>query len=256
MYNYFPHPSNLRQSSGCVSLLIEEGFAGYGIYLSILEILRDAPNYRYNPDPKVWRYLLHGDDANQIERVLNNFGLFDKDDDGLLFSPWLNSQLDDYDEVKRKRQEAGRKGAANRWHSKGSEDGKAIAMPSQEDGKAIAYNITQQNKILHNITQYNPSDSWRSVLDEERLVISEELYKKLDELHGTQEGHGYGYLLQECYRRKISLGAFNYILRNSNNADLTNSTYRAFCALCKRVDAEKYQVKMPDNFYLSKLFER
>lgn len=239
-----------------MSLLIEEGYAGYGIYLSILEILRDAPNYRYNPDPKVWRYLLHGDDAAIIERVLKNYGLFDIDSNGLLFSPWLLEQLENYSEKKAKLQEAGRRGAAKRWAAAHKEDGQAIATPSMEDGQAIAYNITQSNKILPNISLSNPTDSWRSVLEEERLLITEELYKKLDELHGTSEGHGYGYLLQECYRRKISLGAFNFILSHSNNAELTNSTYRAFCALCKRVDAEKYPVKLPDNFYLSKLFEK
>lgn len=255
MYNYFPHPSNLRQSSGCVNLQINEGPAGYGIYLMVLEVLRDAPGYRYSPDPKVWAYLLHLQDVSQVERVLKNYGLFDYDDDGLVFSPWLQQQLGDYDEVKKRRAEAGRKGAASRWHGKTPEDGKAIALPSNEDGKAIAYNITKSNVISPNVTSPSGGDSWRDVFLEERMGINEELFHTLCSLHDNQDGHCYGYLLQECWRRGISLNAFNFILSHSNNAEREHPTYKAFCELCKRVDREKYQVKMPDNFYLSKLFE-
>ena len=134
-----------------VSLLIEEGFAGYGLYWAILEVLRDAPSYKYSSDPKVWAYVLHGPNLQQVERVLRNYGLFDFDSDGLVYSPWLMEQLGAYDDTRQRRRAAGLKGAARRWGSKGSEDGNAMAMPLTEDGNAMAYNITnitnQQKEI-------------------------------------------------------------------------------------------------------------
>lgn len=255
MYNYFPHPSNLRLSNGCVSLLIEEGAAGYGTYVMMLEVLRDATNYRYSSDPKVWAYVLHSTDIALVERVIRNYDLFKIDENGLLFSPWLCGQLGDYDEIKKKRAEAGRKGALSRWNGQKTEDGKAIAMPSQEDGKAIAYNLTKSNITSQNITSPNQSDSWRDVLSEEKLKIDEELFHSLCQTHDDRDGHCYGYIFQECWRRGISLNACNYILKHSNYAHKEHPIYKAFCELCKAVDREKYPVKMPDNYYLKKLFE-
>lgn len=254
MYNYFPHPSNLRQSSACVSLLIQEGWAGYGVYVAILEVLRDAPGFRYNPDPKVWSWVLHGADRELLERVLKQYGLFDLDDDGLLFSPWLNDQLQDYSDKKTKLQEAGRRGAAKRWSAVHANDGQAIATPSEGDGQAIAYNNTQSIFTQPNITSPNNTagNEWRELLQRGTHKISEEAYLAAAERKDYTGGQAY--LLQECYRRGISWEAFQFILERAGAADSTNSTYNTFCALCRRIDSEKYAVKMPDKFFLSKIF--
>lgn len=255
MYNYFPHPSNLRQSSGCVSLLIEEGYAGYGIYLSILEILRDAPNYRYSPDPKVWRYLLHGDNTDQVERVLKNYGLFDIDDDGLLFSPWLLEQLGNYSEKKAKLQEAGRRGAAKRWAAAHKEDGQAIATPSVEDGQAIAYNIIKPNLTKPNITSpmENNGTDWSEILNNTGKKMEEDLVKVLGE--HDPEGHNTGYIAQVCWHYGVGENTFNFLCERSNNADMTHPLYKKFCALVKRIQADKFTPKKPDAFFIKKLFE-
>lgn len=245
MYNYFPHPSNLRQSSVCVSLLIEEGFAGYGLYLAILEVLRDAPGYRYSPDPKVWKYILHADDLDQLQRVLTSYGLFDRDDNGLLFSPWLCEQLEAYSDKKAKLAEAGRRGAAKRWASSPDKNGQAIASPSMEDGQAIAYNITQHNITLPNETLPVPPDG--KVVDVDYL----------DMLCKTQpEGHAPGYVAQVCMRYKMKEATCEAICEASENARIGNSTYKAFAELVRRIEAEKFVPKYPDNFFLSKLLKK
>lgn len=255
MYNYFPHPSNARLSSACVALLIGEGFAGYGLYWSILEVLRDAPNYRYSSDPKVWAYVLHAQDTDLVQRVLQQYGLFETDGEGLLFSPWLLEQLDNYDEQKRRRSEAGRKGAARRWGSGTGEDGKAIAMPSSEDGKAIAYNPTQYNVMSENITPSGGGDGrdWREICLSQGAAVSPEL---LDSLCKTQpEGHAPGYVAQVCIRYGMGEKVLEYLCELTNNAELTNSTYRKFCVLVRRIEGEKWKPERPANFFLSKLLE-
>lgn len=255
MYNYFPHPSNFRQSSGCINLLINEGAAGYGVYLMVLEVLRDAPNYRYSPDPKVWAYVLHAQDASLVQRVLNNYALFDIDGNGLLYSPWLCGQLGNYDEIKRKRQEAGRRGAASRWGGKGHEDGKAMAMPSHEDGKAMAYNITQSNVMQHNVTSRPAyeSDEVREVLMNPGNKIDEQLFHALDET--APSGSGCGYIAQVCWHYGMGENVYCLLCKLTDGGNLTNSLYQHFCALVKRVQAEKYPIKMPNNFFLKKLLE-
>lgn len=238
----------------CVTLLVNEGFAGYGLYWAIIELLRDAPNYKYTADEKLLAYVLHAPDAEQVKRVIKNFGLFNFDDDGLMFSPWLLESLGSYDEQKKKLQEAGRKGAARRWAHAQGDNGQAIATPSGGDGQAIAYNTTQSITSQQDLTHLNPSDvqGLNEVLSSETHKISEEYYLAAAERKDFMGGQAY--LLQECYRRGLSIEAFNFLLEHTENGNTDNSTYRMFCLLCKRVDSEKYAVKYPDNFYLRKIF--
>lgn len=254
MYNYFPHPSNARSSSMLVSLLIEEGFEGYGLYWAILEVLRDAPDYRYSSDFRVWSYVLHSADPTKVQRVLENYGLFDHDENGLLYSPWLSDQLGTYDDTKRRRQEAGKKGAASRWGGKASEDGNAIAKPSVEDGNAIAYNNTQYNLTQDKSTQSNQGggEEWRSICENQGGRVDPELMDYLQK--NSHEGHAPGYIAQVCIQYGMGENVLNFLCEATNNADLGNDTYKKFCALVRRIQQEKYTLKYPANFFLSKLF--
>ena len=226
-----------------IPMLIQEGFAGYGIYWAVLEILRDAPGYKYSSDPKVWSYLLHAQDIDQVSRVLKNYGLFDQDENGLLFSPWLVEQLGNYDEQKKKLQEAGRKGAARRWAALHKEDGQAIANPSKEDGQAIAYNITQSNISQSNLTQ--PYGGSGQVVDNEYIEI----------LGKTQPpGHAPAFVAQVCLHYGMKVETCDLICEHTNNAEVTNPLYLKFCAIVKRIQQEKWVPKHPDQFFIKKVF--
>lgn len=253
MYNYIPHPSNARQASMCVALQIEEGFAGYGLYWAILEVLRDAPNYRYSPSPKVWAYVLHATDIDLVERVLSRYGLFDIDDDGLLFSPWLLEQLGSYDEQKRRRAEAGRKGAARRWGAASADDSNAMAMPSKIDSTPIAYNITQPNAMLVNATPAGEAGAldWRSICSNQGEPVTPELLEAL--CQSQPEGHAPGFIAQVCIRYGMGSKVLEKLCEVTNNADVKNATYNKFCALVARLSREKWAPEKPANFFFSKL---
>lgn len=255
MYNYIPHPSNARQASMCVSLLIEEGFAGYGLYWAMLEVLRDAPNYRYSPEPRKWAYVLHASDIDQVERVLSRYGLFDFDDDGLVFSPWLIEQLGAYDEKKRRRAEAGRKGAASRWGTPAAEDSKAIALPLHEDSNANA-NITNATNITNERIPDQPTaggQDWRAICLNQGRPIEPEIIDYLAKNH--QEGCAPGYLAQVCVRYNMGENVLAKLQELTENGNTTNSLYRKFCALVARIQREKWEPQQPANFFLSKLSE-
>ena len=255
MYNYFPHPSNARTSSMVVSLLIEEGFAGYGLYWAILEVLRDAPSYKYSSDPKVWAYVLHGQDPGQIERVLRNYGLFDFDNDGLVFSPWLMEQLGAYDDTKQRRRAAGLKGAARRWGSKGSEDGNAMAMPLTENGNAMAYNITNITTEQKEINQPTPREveGWESLLQNPGKPIDPDLPSALASTSTT--GHASGYIAQVCLAYGMGENVLNFLCERTDGGDVTNPLYQKFVSLVKRIERDKFKPNQPANFFLRKLFE-
>lgn len=237
----------------CVSLLIEEGFSGYGLYWAILEVLRDAPGYRYSPDPRVWAYVLHAQDLEQVERVLSRYGLFDQDEDGLLFSPWLLDQLDSYDEQKKRRSAAGRKGAARRWGYSAAEDGNAMAMPSSEDGNAIAYNATKYDVMQDNITEPTNAgvEEWRDICANQGPTLSADIIEAL--CSSQPDGHAPGYIAQVCIRYGMGSRVLDFLCKLTNNAEVTNAIYKKFCVLVRRIEAEKWKPERPANFFLSKL---
>lgn len=253
MYNYIPHPSNLGKSSMVTTLLIEEGHAAYGIYWLVLELLRDCRDYRIGNNAKSLAWAVHCSDIDLVDRVLHNYGLFDIDGDGLLFSPWLVEQMEAYDAKKKKLQEAGRRGAAKRFGSPASaEDGQAIATPSGGDGQAIAIlpNIMQHNITQPNLTQASRED-WRSVCSNQGKPVDDEL---LQVLVSTQpEGHAVGYLAQLCRQYGMGENVLKLLQDLTDNADVGNSTYQRLVAIVRKVEAEKYPLKLPANFFLSKL---
>ena len=230
-------------TSQVVALRIEEGAAGYGIYWMLLELLRDAPNYKFSANPRALSFALNEPDSATVERVVRNYGLFDFDDSGLMFSPWLCEAMGEYDDRKAKLREAGKRGAAHRWGVKGSGDSEAIATLSNGDSEAIAHNATLPNMTLCDITFPDLSSSPR---------VTKEL---VDALTMTQqEGHAPGYVAQVCLQYGMSEGALNFICEHSNNAEVANPTYRKFCAIVKRIQGEKWTPKHPDGFFLKKVF--
>lgn len=235
------------------ALLIEEGHAAYGIYWMVLELLRDNPGYKVSDNVKSIAWAIHCQDIGMVERVLHNYGLFDIDDSGLLFSPWLVDQMEAYDSKKRKLQEAGRRGAAKRFASKNN--GEAIATPSMDDGEANSniYNVTQRNITYQNPTTSTDVDEedWRVICQSQGLKVDDDFVKALA---ATQpEGHATGYVAQVCRQYGIGQNVLDYLLRITGNASLDNSRYTAFVALVKRIEREHYMPKHPANFFCSKL---
>lgn len=253
MLNYIPHPSNARLAGGLLRLRIDEGAAGYGVYWMILELLRDAPEYKITRDPKAIAFAINESDVTLVERIVNNLALFDIDNDDNLYSPWLNEQLSAYDDKKRKLQEAGRRGAARRYQAKSLDNGVAIATPSVEDGVAIAthYNITQHNVSEETTPPESPEDDWRVVCQSQGLKVDDDLVSAIAQ---TQpEGHAPGYVAQVCHQWGMGQNVLDYLLRITDNANLSHPRYKALVALVAKITREKYSPKYPANFFCSKL---
>lgn len=236
-----------------VTLLIEEGHAAYGVYWLVLELLRDCPGYRIEDNVKSLAWSVHCQDIALVDRVLHNYNLFEKDKDGQLFSPWLCSQMEAYDDRKKKLQEAGRRGAAKRFAPAASEDGQAIATPSVEDGQAIAPNITQYNVTRPNITQPTQAtaEDWRDICRNQGAPIDP---IELGDIASIQtEGHAQGYIMQVCIQYGMGRNVYNALCRITEDARVSNPTYRKFCTIVERIQKEKYKPDYPANFFLSKI---
>ena len=234
----------MRDFSSVLTLRIEEGSAGYGVYIMVLQLLRDMPGDSMGDNPKRIAFALNEPDVAMVERVLHNYGLFDIDGDGLLNSPWLTEQLSSYDQKKKKLQEAGRRGAAKRFGTGNS--GEAIAI----EHNATQYNITEKKETT-------PSESveedWKSICASQGLRVDEDYVVAIA---ATQpEGHAPGYIAQVCCQYGIGQNVMDYLLRITDNANKDNRRYKQFCSLVNRVQRDKYVPTYPANFFCSKLAE-
>ncbi|MBQ3187038.1 MAG: DUF4373 domain-containing protein [Alistipes sp.] len=159
MYNYLPHPSNMRTSSHVLRMRIREGAAGYGVYMMLLETLRDADGRRVFNFPEGLAFAINEPDVDLVKRVIEEYGLFNLDKEGFITSPWLDAQMAEYDAKKAAAAEAGRRGAAKRYGKKteaAPENGDPIggAMGSLKEAHS-----NKPNPNIINSTEINPTTS-------------------------------------------------------------------------------------------------
>lgn len=117
MFNYFIHPSNMAKIDDVLRMRMTEGSAGYGIYMQLLELLRDCNDYKTKYDPAVLAWGIHESEIDRLERVCRDYNLFTIDESGYLFSPWLRELMAEHEEKREKLSRAGRASAAARAKS-------------------------------------------------------------------------------------------------------------------------------------------
>jgi hypothetical protein len=107
---YFSHDANARHDEKILELRAELGWEGYGLYWAIVECLRETTEYKYNIK-KLNGLALHlSTTCETLENIISNFDLFEYNED-YFWSSSLQKRMQDYDFLKNKAIESGRKGA-------------------------------------------------------------------------------------------------------------------------------------------------
>ena len=115
MLYYFPHPTNLRIGKDVIRMRRSEGAAGYGIYVMLLELVRDSEDQQVFDDPESLAFAIHEDDVSMISRICHDYSLFTLVGDGYLQSPFLAMCQQQADERAAKAREWGKMGAKARY---------------------------------------------------------------------------------------------------------------------------------------------
>lgn len=110
---YFSHDANARNDVKMIRLRRSLGLEGYAIYFCLIEILREQAGYKLplSSVPDI-AFELHTSDE-KVKVVINSFDLFIVEENHF-FSARLLQSMDQYNEVKAKLVEAGRKGGLSR----------------------------------------------------------------------------------------------------------------------------------------------
>lgn len=274
MYNYLPWPSNMRTADQVLSMRIQEGSAGYGVYVMLLELLRDAENRRLVFNPRHLAFAMNEPDVELVQRVVQDYALFTMHDDGKFSSPWLEQQMNEYDAKKAAAVAAGKRGAARRYgrpeptETAENRDPMAPPMATQQDANG---NITQPNTT--NIT--NPTKSkllgmtWRD-WDGERLFnlarkkepeiddmsrkVVEDRQRELEAKRG-KDVHNLGAVLDVCDFFHVGVGMFAFLAQYTNYGRIGSPELMRLLALEKECRKTQFTPKYPAEYILVKMLE-
>lgn len=274
MYNYLPWPSNMRTADQVLSMRIQEGSAGYGVYVMLLELLRDAENRRLVFNPRHLAFAMNEPDIELVQRVVQDYALFTMDEDGKFSSPWLEQQMNEYDAKKAAAVAAGKRGAARRY-------GRPEPTETAENRDPIDHPMAAQSVPDSNITQYNkhneinPTKSkllgmtWRD-WDGERLFnlarkkepeiddmsrkVVEDRQRELEAKRG-KDVHNLGAVLDVCDYFKVGVGMFAFLAQYTNYGRIGSPELMRLLALEKECRKTQFTPKYPAEYILVKMLE-
>ena len=274
MYNYLPWPSNMRTADQVLSMRIQEGSAGYGVYVMLLELLRDAENRRLVFNPKHLAFAMNEPDVDLVQRVVQDYALFTMDDDGKFSSPWLEQQMNEYDAKKAAAVAAGKRGAARRY-------GKSYQVEAEEDRVPMGGAMATQSVPDSNITQHNKTNEinstkskllgmkWRDwdgehlfqlarkkepLIDEMSRKVVEDRQRELEAKRG-QDVHNLRAVLDVCDYFKVGVGMFAFLAQYTNYGRIGSPELMRLLALEKECRQTKFTPKYPAEYILVKMLE-
>ena len=264
----------MRTADQVLSMRIQEGSAGYGVYVMLLELLRDAENRRLVFNPRHLAFAMNEPDVELVQRVVQDYALFTMDDDGKFSSPWLEQQMNEYDAKKAAAVAAGKRGAARRY-------GKSYQVEAEEDRVPMAPPMAAQQDANSNITQHNkpneinPTKSkllgmtWRDwdgerlfslarkkepVIDDMSRKVVEDRQRELEAKRG-KDVHNLGAVLDVCDYFKVGVGMFAFLAQYTNYGRIGSPELMRLLALEKECRKTQFTPKYPAEYILVKMLE-
>lgn len=240
----------------------------------LLELLRDAEHRRLVFNPRHLAFAMNEPDVELVQRVVQDYALFDVGEDGRFSSPWLEQQMNEYDAKKAAAVAAGKRGAARRYGrpepAEADENrdpmGGAMAAQSVPDS-----NITQPNTT--NIT--NPTKSkllgmtWRDMTGEalfslarkkepliddlSRKVIADR-QKALDAKYGPDR-YNLMAIVDDCDYFSVGVSMFAWLVKYTNNARIGTPEMDRLGKLVYDCRNAKFVPKYGADYLLTKLLE-
>jgi hypothetical protein len=138
---YFSHDYNSREDEKIRELIFKHGWAGYGVFWAIVEMLYQNDGFMRTHCERIAFDLRT--ESELIKSVLHDFDLFVVEDDKF----WSESILKRLDKRNEKSEKA-RKSAMKRWSNKGNDaNADANALRKECEGNAIKESKVKESKV-------------------------------------------------------------------------------------------------------------
>ena len=264
----------MRTADKVLAMRISEGAAGYGIYVMLLELLRDSETRSLVLNPKHLAFAINEPDIALVERVIQDYGLFEVAPDGAFRSPWLQSQMEEYDAKKEAAREAGKKGAAKRYGHKVEDDKQPNSHPI---GTPCPPPSVPYSNITNNIREdkINGTKSkllslkWGEMGGQELFSLGRTMepvvdpimerwakgkQKELDEQRGRNK-HNLEAVFEVCVFYGLGTSMFSWLCKFTNLGEVGTAPMVKLMTIWKKNQADKFCPKYPAEYLLVKLLE-
>lgn len=264
MFNYFCHPSCMSMMEDVLKMRMSEGSAGFGIYVMILEQLRNSDSYSIKFEPAVLAWSLHEPDVELLTRVVQDYGLFNITEDGTMSSPWLCSVMAEHDNKRAKLSAAGKKSAAMRQQSN-KEVATTLAVTPQPPLKEVAQISQQTNKEKEINKKINTTPS-TSGEGEEVDIFSEEFISRIGKAdcvlfdpdkHApglvSDKQHNYNVLIAAALQYRLTVDQFSVLNIAVDACTIGAPRFMEFIRVLRHCKDTNFKPTYPFEYFMSQL---
>lgn len=277
MHNYILHPSNLRNRDIELEMRIEEGSRGYGIYIMILELMRDANLYRIKNNAKHIAFAINENDVDTVDRIMHTYNLFQVEEDNYIYSKWLRESLEEMDRKAAALSEAGRRGARARANRTKTEEPAqsteadnilSVSTPpiskastTLKPGLSISINKSINESINKSTTQVIRCDGGRdvdvTVLDAICRGRDYNMLKKFspENIEDDNEEHNMNILERLTEHYELSSADRAFLCALTNFCQVGGVNLQKVLKIDQRMQQEQFKPKFFGSYILKKLLE-
>lgn len=275
MFNYFIHPSNLQKMDAVLKMRMSEGSSGYGIFMMLLELLRDSDGYQTAYDPNVLAWALHESDIPKLQNVCEKYGLFQITEDKQICCPWLTSVMAQHEEKKKKLSEAGKRSAASRAakaeqsqaHSQPSSNEVSTTLPPPpQGGSNMVASNEQQTKTNKRNQIKKTTQPFNIVGVSGEDIFSEDFIKKVGRLNVPafdESAHGHEFfsdsdhnsrpLMAAAVTFQLSLPQLQVLHAATQFCKVGSAPFMAFLAALKHCQETQFRPKFAFEYFMSRI---
>lgn len=265
----------MSKMDAVLRMRMQEGAAGYGIFMMLCELLRDSPNYTTAYDPSVLAWALHEADIPRVERVCQSYGLFSISDKEEICCPWLSAIMAQHEEKRAKLSAAGKRSAEARAR-KAEQEQPSSQQPFNEvatmlqGGGQPPSSLPNQDAQQTKANNRNQKKSNTPAIQIEGLegddIFSEDFIKKVGRMASPafdQEQHGHelikdkqhnpNSLLAAAVTFRLSRPQVQVLHAATQLCKIGSPTLMAFIAACKHCQETQFRPKFPFEYFMSRI---
>ena len=247
-----------------LKMRMSEGSAGFGLYVMLLEQLRNSDSYSIKFEPAVLAWSLHEPDIDRLTRVVQDYGLFTIAEDGTMSSPWLCSVMAEHDNKRAKLSAAGKKSAALRQQSANVVTTTLPAAP-KPPLKEVDQKQQQTNKRNKEINKKNTTPS-TSGEGEEVDIFSDEFISRIGKAdcdlfdpdkHApglvSDKQHNYNVLVAAALQYRLTVDQFSVLNIAVDACTIGAPRFMEFIRVLRHCKDTNFKPVYPFEYFMSQL---
>lgn len=247
-----------------LKMRMAEGSAGFGLYVLLLEQLRNSDSLSIVLDLNVLAWSLHEPDTERLRRVIEEYGLFEISPGGVMSSPWLTSVMTEHEQRRAKLSAAGKKSAALRQQGSNQVATTLPAAP-QPPCNEVAKKSQQTNKEINKKINKNTTPSTYGE-GEDVDIFSEDFISRIGKEGGelfdpdkhaqnvtNDKEHNYNVMIAAAVTYRLTVNQFSVLMMAVDSCTIGAPRFMAFIAALRHCKETNFKPNYPFEYFMSKL---